>query len=84
MTGPRLTPDPCPVTEPPADVGPPAGPGPAADARPGQAGPTSVLLAEHEPEVAEMSARYLRRDGLNVRLVTSPELTLAELTGGNR
>ncbi len=29
-----------------------------------------------------MSARYLRRDGLNVRLVTSPELTLAELTGG--
>ena len=28
------------------------------------------LLAEHEPEVAEMSARYLRRDGLRVRLVT--------------
>jgi two-component system response regulator ResD len=43
---------------------------------------TSVLLAEHEPEVAEMSARYLRRDGLAVRLVTSPEATLAELTGG--
>ncbi len=42
----------------------------------------SVLLAEHEPEVAEMSARYLRRDGLRVRLVTSPELTLAELAGG--
>jgi DNA-binding response OmpR family regulator len=42
---------------------------------------TSVLLAEHEPEVAEMSARYLRRDGLRVRLVTSPEATLAELTG---
>lgn len=42
----------------------------------------SVLLAEHEPEVAEMSARYLRRDGLAVRLVTSPEPTLAELTGG--
>jgi DNA-binding response OmpR family regulator len=42
----------------------------------------SVLLAEHEPEVAEMSARYLRRDGLQVRLVTSPELTLAELTSG--
>ena len=32
----------------------------------------SVLLAEHEPEVAEMSARYLRRDGLRVRLVTTP------------
>ena len=44
--------------------------------------PVSVLLAEHEPEVAEMSARYLRRDGLRVRLVTSPEPTLAELTGG--
>jgi len=42
----------------------------------------SILLAEHEPEVAEMSARYLRRDGLRVRLVTSPEPTLAELTGG--
>jgi len=44
--------------------------------------PISVLLAEHEPEVAEMSARYLRQDGLQVRLVTSPEPTLAELTGG--
>ena len=44
--------------------------------------PVSVLLAEHEPEVAEMSARYLRRDGLRVRLVTSPESTLAELTSG--
>jgi DNA-binding response OmpR family regulator len=44
--------------------------------------PLSILLAEHEPEVAEMSARYLRRDGLRVRLVTSPEPTLAELTGG--
>ncbi len=44
--------------------------------------PVSVLLAEHEPEVAEMSARYLRRDGLRVRLVTAPEAALAELTGG--
>ena len=44
--------------------------------------PVSVLLAEHEPEVAEMSARYLRQDGLRVRLVTSPEPALAELTGG--
>jgi DNA-binding response OmpR family regulator len=42
--------------------------------------PASVLLAEHEPEVAEMSARYLRRDGLRVRLVTTPEQALAELT----
>jgi DNA-binding response OmpR family regulator len=44
--------------------------------------PVSVLLAEHEPEVAEMSARYLRRDGLWVRLVTAPEQALAELTSG--
>ena len=44
--------------------------------------PLSVLLAEHEPEVAEMSARYLHRDGLRVRLVTTPEQALAELTGG--
>src|SRR5215470_9595748 len=42
----------------------------------------SILLAEHEPEVAEMSARYLRRDGLQVRLVSTPEQALAELTGG--
>src|SRR5690348_6171147 len=43
-------------------------------------GPRSVLLAEHEPDVAEMSARYLRRDGLLVRLVTTPEQALAQLT----
>jgi two-component system, OmpR family, response regulator MtrA len=56
---------------------------PVPDAGPaGRAGPASVLLAEHEPEVAEMSARYLRRDGLRVRLVTTPELALAELTSG--
>ncbi len=42
-------------------------------------GPRSVLLAEHEPDVAEMSARYLRRDGMAVRLVTEPEQALAEL-----
>src|SRR5437764_4976460 len=45
-------------------------------------GPRSILLAEHEPEVAEMSARYLRREGLLVRLVTTPEQALAELTAG--
>jgi DNA-binding response OmpR family regulator len=58
--------------------------GPRAEAGPAPAGggPVSVLLAEHEPEVAEMSARYLRRDGLRVRLVTSPELALSELSHG--
>jgi two-component system response regulator TctD len=45
-------------------------------------GEVTVLLAEHEPEVAEMSARYLRRDGLGVRLVTAPDAALAELTHG--
>ena len=50
--------------------------------RPPEREQVSVLLAEHEPEVAEMSARYLRRDGFRVRLVTGPEPTLAELTAG--
>jgi DNA-binding response OmpR family regulator len=53
-----------------------------AGAAPAGARPACVLLAEHEPEVAEMSARYLRRDGLGVRLVTAPEAALAELTTG--
>ncbi|HYB15984.1 MAG TPA: response regulator transcription factor [Streptosporangiaceae bacterium] len=67
----------------PAEAGPaahrpvPGRPSPD-DARP----PASVLLAEHEPEVAEMSARFLRRDGLRVRLAASPERALAELAGG--
>jgi two-component system response regulator MtrA len=73
------------MAEPAADAGPAERPASAgADscvfARADQ-GP-SVLLAEHEPEVAEMSARYLRRDGLAVRLVTAPELAIAELTCG--
>ena len=42
----------------------------------------TVLLAEHEPEVAEMSARYLRQDGLRVHLVTDPGQVITELTGG--
>ena len=48
----------------------------------GEPSPHSILLAEHEPEVAEMSARYLRRDGLQVRPVTTPDQALAELTAG--
>jgi DNA-binding response OmpR family regulator len=76
----------------PAEAGPAAdgpdradGAGGAADDGPspdGARSPVSVLLAEHEPEVAEMSARFLRRDGLQVRMVTGPEQALAELTGG--
>jgi DNA-binding response OmpR family regulator len=49
-------------------------------ARTGSRRPRSVLLAEHEPDVAEMSARYLSRDGLLVYLVTTPEQALAQLT----
>src|ERR1700748_787495 len=45
-------------------------------------GPRSVLLAEHESEVAEMSARSRRGDGLLVRPATTPEQALAELTAG--
>src|ERR1039457_7100881 len=51
--------------------------GPAANA-----GAVSVLLAEPEDDVAEMSARYLRADGLQVRLVATPETALTELTYG--
>jgi DNA-binding response OmpR family regulator len=72
------------MAEPAADVGPaeptPAGADSSVPGRADQA--PSVLLAEHEPEVAEMSARYLRRDGFAVRLVTTGELALAELTCG--
>lgn len=42
----------------------------------------SVLLAEHDPAVAGMLARYLTRDGLPVRLAATPELALAGLAGG--
>jgi DNA-binding response OmpR family regulator len=41
-----------------------------------------VLLAEHEPAVAEMLVRYLSRDGLRVRQAASPELALAGLADG--
>ena len=41
-----------------------------------------MLLAEHEPEVAEMAARYLRRDGLGVRLAATADLALAGLADG--
>jgi DNA-binding response OmpR family regulator len=66
------------MTEPALSSGGARGGGPPRSQQ--SAGLPSVLLAEHEPEVAEMSARYLRRDGLRVRLVTTPEQALAELT----
>jgi DNA-binding response OmpR family regulator len=41
--------------------------------------PGGVLLAEHEPEVAELARRYLARAGLRVRVTTSPGETTAAL-----
>jgi DNA-binding response OmpR family regulator len=45
-------------------------------------GGPSVLLAEHEPAVAAMLARYLSREGFGVRPAASPELALAGLVDG--
>jgi DNA-binding response OmpR family regulator len=41
-----------------------------------------VLIADHEPEVGEMSRRYLARAGLTVQVVTSPGLALGALASG--
>lgn len=49
---------------PPADPAPP---------------PLAVLLAEHEPEVAELARRYLQRAGAQVTVTTGPEETTAAL-----
>jgi DNA-binding response OmpR family regulator len=44
---------------------------------------TSVLIADHEPEVGEMSRRYLARAGLSVVVATSPAATLSALAAGD-
>jgi DNA-binding response OmpR family regulator len=41
-----------------------------------------VLVADHEPEVGEMSRRYLARAGLSVRVITSPGAALGALADG--
>ena len=38
-----------------------------------------VLVADHEPEVGEMSRRYLARAGASVRVVATPAATLSAL-----
>jgi DNA-binding response OmpR family regulator len=48
-------------------------------ARPAEAVEPLVLLAEHEPEVAELARRYLARAGLRVRVTSSPDETTAAL-----
>jgi DNA-binding response OmpR family regulator len=42
--------------------------------------PRAVLLAEHEPEVAELARRYLVRAGLRVKLAATAEETMAALS----
>jgi DNA-binding response OmpR family regulator len=42
--------------------------------------PLAVLLAEHEPEVAELARRYLARAGLRVIVAASADDTIAALT----
>ena len=42
--------------------------------------PLAVLLAEHEPEVAELARRYLARAGLRVIVAASADDTVAALT----
>jgi two-component system, OmpR family, response regulator len=80
------------VGAPPADpppilgLGPPRGPGPALGpgsllgSAPGAAVPAlAVLLAEHEPEVAELARRYLTRAGAAVTITTGADETTAAL-----
>jgi DNA-binding response OmpR family regulator len=43
--------------------------------------PPAVLLAEHEPEVAELARRYLARAGLTVTVATGAAETIAALGG---
>ena len=45
----------------------------------GHAGTGLVLVAEHEPEVAELAHRYLAREGLDLWLTESPGEALAAL-----
>jgi len=42
-----------------------------------------VLIADHEPEVGEMSRRYLARAGLAVQVVSSPGAALDALASGS-
>lgn len=64
--------------------GPVGDPGPALASgsapAPGPAAPAlAVLLAEHEPEVAEMARRYLTRAGATVTITTGADETTAAL-----
>jgi len=56
--------------------------GPALAERPrlDHGAPLAVLLAEHEPEVAELARRYLTRAGLRVTVAASTADTMAALT----
>jgi DNA-binding response OmpR family regulator len=43
-------------------------------------GPTEILVAEHDPAVAELIRRYLAKEGLRVQSVSTPGQTAAALT----
>jgi len=43
------------------------------------ADPVFVLVAEHEPAVAELARRYLAREGIDVRMTSTPVPTVAAL-----
>jgi len=44
----------------------------------------SVLVADHEPEVAELARRYLERAGMRVLVTASPAETIQALAGCQR
>jgi phosphoglycerate-specific signal transduction histidine kinase len=55
------------------------GPGPAAVPVAMTPAPGRVLVVDDEPEIAELVAEHLRRDGLTVEIVSSGRLALARL-----
>ena len=72
ILGPGPTPGPGPALAPGALLGSAPAPGAAVPA-------LAVLLAEHEPEVAELARRYLTRAGAAVTITTGADETTAAL-----
>ena len=80
--GPALAPGALPASASASRPGPALVPGtlPASAPGPGPAVPAlAVLLAEHEPEVAELARRYLTRAGAAVTITTGADETTAAL-----
>jgi DNA-binding response OmpR family regulator len=68
-----------PVDTAPAGPGPPIGPISLTSPTGPRSSPLPVLLAEHDPEVAEMARRYLTRAGAQVTVATGADETTAAL-----